>query len=1356
MNINMKRLSNILLLTCVLQVYFPFICLAQNTEPSFSPSVTITGDTEWSIASSFGDAAALRIAGKQNVGKFNYQQRIRLSLTGIVAPGVQIQTDVDNTKPLNLQNFTLSLNQYNWQVRVGDFSMPTTSGIIAKPLGLLGAEASGTLGPARLSLVLARSQGIPAVKEFIGSRSFEQVRYHRSAPYAPSRIAQYLEANLNGAAYFNIGMEFYPSIMEAHVVWADASGDSEEGRTLAAVLGSCGLLALLNGDGTDTQPVLAPGDSLLLEPGIYQVVQETGVMVFLYDIHDILRTQLQSLIDSYNEQNNLRGSDKLQYPYLLGTSAEANLLGELERFNTSLWVGMPGQIDTKVADLNEAQHQRYYDLGQRNVDENSVEAFATRGGERISANKIVGLQVHIYSDEGIVDLGPLAASALSQLDSLEISYRYLVEEGLYFLGFSLVKGTEKVYLNDKLLLPKQDYMLDYASGILIMLKPVADDDVVRVEYETHVDGLGTESEHQRNFTSGRVEWEIRPGWDVNLHIAGLTDKPLSTIPIDTLRTMPSTHWVAGIVSNLSNDKWKLSLKVSHSNNQYPFDDNKRVSQPNYLSKIAVVDGLGTTLVGEQNGLAVSTNGEPGQWHVYGLGSGLPDVPVRDIAITTDKLYIAAGKRLTEVNINLYTDPISVLDEAIRWRQLPLLVNNDDNLNALAVCDNKLWVGTQQALLSASLDSLDNEAIPWQRVQLPLGGVNALAAIPSTTDIYVAGNWGLALYQSGIGLTQLIDATVIEDIAIPPASDNDLPVYAGGDSGLFRIENGEAVNITANIRVRALAYWGRQLWVAASDGLWVINEPGSSKPAPLVPLTDLACVSLATLAVGSVTPGGDPMLWVGTGGCADSNSALWVVNNANAPYILKQITFQGMSIDEVNNAKLIDISADEHTSNGWYSEYQAIRKLSNGTVWVQASKVEPEFLAVGATQRIGRQTLQMGVQLNLTRSLSFDYQRSITSYDKTIHQGSLAQPTKALQNKVGFKFGAGNYTKMTYENVQQSYVDRNIIKNDLTIEGLKGWAGGYLLGNISLGQNCVNDVDTQYIVGKVEVKPSSAWKGIVRFGLPSPTNLQRFIDYTMNWTRFKGPVMANTQFTIGRAAESNSTDWSVYTYKASAELTTTESAFRNDDFSARLNLKWQDAIYTRSAARERKEIIGTLQIETPWGSLYGQSTQKFTLYDQPQKASVEMKYGISAEIPIVNVVANMGWAVNKRRYNHTQYGLIMSTESSVNAGLNWQVGEKANITTSWIKKINDIPCRVDDVINIRSVHSITNTTFIRTLTEYKLSKDSEQLPSIRLEVSANHDSGFLWAWSVQTGGVWQLAPDKIPAAYYGKCSLTRRF
>ncbi|BAS28689.1 TonB-dependent receptor [Limnochorda pilosa] len=1359
-------------------------------------SLRISGDATWSLSAGFSDPEGLD-GTDYSLGVPEISQRLRLKLSGEVVAGLAIEADLDNLQSDNLQLLSLTFTRDDWTARFGDFRFQPENPSTASSLSLKGVAAEGPLGPATVGLTFARAQGIPAVKEFTGQSGSDTVRYLRDGPYAPTRVGGHLEASLEGAFFFDLGLPFDPDFVDAFIVWVD--GEPEGGRSLADVLTANDLGDLARPkEGTPPLGVLEAGQAVLLDRGAY-LTPPAGqdLLILAREPRQILRDQLQELIRLYNHINDLEGDQRLTYPYSPGTASDEAMLEEIYRYDTQVAVGS-GSPDSTPQDFDLGQRRRYYDLGHRELDPESVKVTVVKAGQRLDP-AAVGLDVAIHYDEGILELPGGPASILDELNAIEVSYRYRVESNIYTLGLSLAVDSERVFLNGRRLARNVDYTIDYEAGILIVLVPVGPEDTLRVEYETFRGGLGGGGDYQRNFYGGRVGFEMRPGWTLGLDLLRGADVPVPAEDAATLGTMPNTQTVAGLRSRFLNDLWDVDLQVARSHDQFPFDDNQKPHQPNQVTALAGSDPSGTTpflAAGHQNGLSVLASDTGTEWHHYGIGQGPAGVPVHGIAVAEGWWFLATGGGLTAVDV---TEGLpAALDSVANWQRY---YENDglpsNDVRAVAIDNETVWVGTADGLVSAPRDSFPgtkDDPVPWTAHDPGVGPEITAIAVDPGGAVYVAGAGGLARAPEGNAFETLRSGERFESIAVPPGGSG-LPVYAGGPEGLYYLPQaggGDLLRVPDVSGTRALAYWGSNLWIATDDGLYVVQDP-EANPRQATP-AGLEGTPLTSIGIGP-NPDDPPTqaLWIGTGRQPGGDTAFWTVT-APADPPPSPITFDEASIDPEDQYRYQDLAASEHTAEGWKGSLAVARRFDWGRLYLNALRQEADFLPLGSTERQDLFAWEAGARWDASDRLSLALshrQEDRTPMPRPAGDeagGSTPEtPYRLWTERASLTWRLGPELELAYQTTRRDDLDApgDDSQEDRYSATVRE---GFLDDRLTLGAGLEQVVlrhwtdpaqsyRAQNLLGELDAR---FWESLtlrVRYRRPlrvkgpeeRPAQLSETVSYGLAWNGGVGPVRLRASYDDERSQDQVPQARGVHTQRASTRADT--SPFRAGPFALTPNLfaSWRDLSGWYLLDQVRTEAGGGMDVG--WSALRLGSTVSTarTDYSKTGKRDDELRYGLTARWEAwPQLTPSLEWRRTDRVASLPGVQPQSSKEGRARAILQWRPLSGLSATTSVTR--TDREDRTGKSyrsgLENRVSYALSATTSLGGLVELAqgtatdLSVLPDQAPPleqhVKVELSGDHRFSERWSAEVLAGGVWGEKDQDPFTSYYTRLSARLTF
>ncbi len=1341
--------------------------------------LSATGDIESTLCFSWhGDT------GPENgcKGQFDWTQRIRLDLAGELTPGLSIEGKLDNLSEASQQNLTLTLTRGSWQFNVGDFQFQPVSLLVDNVASLKGIKAAGAIGPARLSLAMAIAQGSPAAKEFVGRSGVEKIVYRRAAPYNPNRVGAQLEADIAGVFHFDLPFELDPAFAGIYVVWDD---DISACHTLLATFTAHNLAVLLNGSAT-TQGVLTPGEAVSLDSNEYILPTGNPALLALAQEPDsIVRRQLQALIGRYNKENSLAEGERLAYPYLPDSEQDKAMLAELVAHHTGLWASAAAEAAGKIrlAALGAGRRDRYYLLGQRDVEPDSVAiVLMMKDGKQIPADEAPALTPEIYYEEGLLDLGPGWQSIMADVEKVAVDYRYQAAEFFYVIGPGIIPGSDRVYLNDHVLARDVDYTIDYESGILTPLTTIQPDDKVRVEYETYRGVLGGTANYQRRLYSGQVELTPWPGLKLGLHLLQGADVPTTSTDSDTLSTMPNTHTVAGFQAYLDRKPWTVALHLASSQNVFPFDDNQRLLAPNQINALAGgQDWPAYLAVAHQNGLtvwlpsggtlALAGNGE---WHNYDSSKGLAGVPVYDIKVYENHWYLATQGGLTVVSTD-YTCAGFALDEAGRWHRFAKYgALPSGPAYAVAVYTDRLWLGTDHGLISTPLPPLLAGAPEWRQESAGVGETISVIEVALRQNgaeaLYVGGAQGLTVLGGDGAFHVLLPDVPVTAIAV--AADM---IYAGGRTGLYKVDaSGQVQRLSSTLAVYDLLVQDHTLYIAAENGLWLLDLATPS--SELIPAAGMT-MPVKSLALGpGEVAGGAPALWAGAGKHRENDTALWQVD----PFMvwpLATVPFSAAGIPAEDANHYVDISGAEHTYTGAAGVLQIERQIGPGNVYFTASRYEPGYLALDATKRQDLQTWAVGGRaligeaIKLAASHSEEYSRTL-SLDAA---GALLQPVRLWQ-----ECGVLTWTRQPVTTVEYKMTHRDdeatpgsdsretVVTAQTKYAALAGAAtidAGLQYNDFDHLYNPAEDRQTVVYSTKMNVKirglyayldyrdsrntkntAMSSWTQSANSGVQWQAQIQGWqvgLDYNERLALEKIPAESAGRTSTGRLSLQK-TAWSI------GKLTGAPNLYFN----------WQEMAASKLTDRTQTQVGGAFIMQGLAWSARANADAVHLVYAYNGKQEDSLRSGFSLQLPgIAALVPSLDWNLTQKLVSNPVYGRRRYLEQRLVVSLQWQPVPAVNGTITFT-------CSIRQDADQSATDSVVNgqMSFANEINSYTIQweagrgdpsladSDAELTATlysrVKLEFSASRQIASRWQVTATLTGVWNEAMPTSTSASIG--------
>jgi len=941
---------------------------AQPPEPAQSPSYQISGRVGWLLRYGLGDARGLSQKGYSSGLFFSQSIGINADVSVPVErpiPGViSLIAQLDNQQPEFLQSLRMRWQAQSWQVEFGDFPMGRADSPFASAERLLkGFKLDWQLSERiSLSAILSRVEGLKQSRTFRGNTAEETVTFALRREDQPWLEEVYLR-NLMGLEYFPLGQSYVEGFTEVRLAFS-ASAALEE---------------LLKGYelGYLFQTIQADPERQL-DPSFYIVIF-TGEEYFLAlreEFEGLLRERLFEYIEDYNQKQGLRGEERKEYPFSEGTEYERGFLELLSDF-------VELKVDSLSFRAEESLRQRFYFLGRQDIQEDSVRIEVKIGGEflEIEDPRLIDYNYRIYPESGTVELDFPKEFYEDPESAVRVTYSYQTGTGTYVLGLSVLKGSERVYLNGELLKPGVDYMLEYETGFLILFREIGSDDVLRIEYEIARAGLGGLglSDYRRSFQG--ITFSYKPFEDLTLNFDLLRayDSPLPGRSPETLETMPNSHTVLGISGRWEGEETEADFDLGLTVNQFPPDDNLRANLPNRINVIGSLGHHGRKLVlfGHLNGLLVY---DGANWSSYGPFEGLAGLVVHDIAAAPGQVALATSGGLSLLRLDP-GDPLASFARQANWRRITEQDGLPSNIAyAVLIEGDMLWVGTDRGLAGISLDRLGSED-GWQiyraegHPQLPSDKVLKLAA--SGGLIYIGTNRGLAVFDPKLESFQAIDelrGLRINDLAV----DGEI-IYVATDFGVRALEGGRGLGWpVAGRAVTAVAVQGGELWYGTSEGLYGLVRGKISETE-----------GRKITALGA------------------SGGAVWAGEEATSEYelLLFRVGFEGVRLYAQGETLLsgraegrfTDIPAAEHTDLGWLARVVLAQKLGPLKLQGTLESISPQFSPVGTLERRDHLRLNISALYPISEELSLR-----ASHEEGLFE-LFGSPSQAVQDGIGLSF-----------------------------------------------------------------------------------------------------------------------------------------------------------------------------------------------------------------------------------------------------------------------------------------------------------------------------------------------------------------
>jgi len=933
-------------------------------------SVNYFGELGWTVKYGLGDSRELSRHGYAN--QLLFEQYIALTLdAGVqvdwpVSGVLRVSAQLDNRKANNLQSFRLGYKAHRVEAAFEDFSMRAgSSEFVATDRLLKGLRFSWDISDTmKLSGKFARVEGISQVRVFRGNTSQQTVEFTLNDPEQPWQEAPY-QRNLKGLEYFPL-RSYVPGFTTVSLRFEL----TPELRTLLTNYGLDYLIEIIE---DDPEPEL--------DTALYDVVIENSsiVLVLKRPTLELLRDQIRTYIEDYNDEHNLFDENAQEYPFGEGTDYEQSFLRSLSK---QIKLTTPEE----TFPLESAKRGRFFYLGYEEIKEETFKVEIKRQDTYIALSDpdLPQFRFELFPEQGIVALDFPEEFFTNPQSAVRITFDYTVPGGLYVLGLAVLQNSERVYIKRegeqeyKLLRRDQDYQIDYETGALLLLPPydvLGDKDELKIEYELLRGGLGGFAEHQRVFTGLSYQWTPWPFLTLSLDALRAFDTPPSEEGRERLRTMPNTHSVLGVGARLTLDNLTADLKLGYTENIFPmvpfsgpqgkYHSNERVHQRNRVNVILgfVFDGHRVTLFGHQNGLLVY---DGTRWQNFTTAQGLSGRGVRGIALSRNTILIATDSGLAMVKLEPGRSVLESFAKPINWKRFYSLDGLPHNETHDVFIDkgNTVWVGTKEGLARVPLAQI-TEKTAWKTFKKST--ISALRSDLITkitsdgTRLYLGTDKGLVVYEPETGRSYEIGE--LRNYAIRDLVSAGTTVYVATDQGIYELADGVEVGWrVGEIKVQALAVWDTELWYGTEIGLFRLGSD-----APIVQGYSITALEKNPRAA---------QLWVGPQATATFEMPLWEIDSSGSMKVHPQGETRLNGRDE---SRFEDISADKNTDHGWLAQLSVQYKLSSLELKALLEGITPEFLAIGqeSRQEAQRVTLSAVWPVSPTLSLSGDHVMSVS-------------------------------------------------------------------------------------------------------------------------------------------------------------------------------------------------------------------------------------------------------------------------------------------------------------------------------------------------------------------------------------------
>jgi len=863
--------------------------------------VELSGLKTWTVRTGFGSPLALATSGL-SPGSVTLDQSLSVEITGEAFSIFRIEAAYNDQLPDVMQSLAVYLDTEHLDGVLGDFTFDAVPDFTSYMKSMNGLWLEYRLGDAVLTAMASRTEGIPETAVFIGQTAHADVEFTRWLDESMESPTSY-RRNLDGLYAYTLEEIYSEDFSSVSFEFAASAG-------LRSTFNAYEVGYLYDAVTADPELEMAAQDFLVLDA-------DEQVLLLRRNPAYIVRDQLDELVDAYNEQEGLSGSDAKEYPFIEGTDYESAFLNAVLPYAQLV-------VDDVVYAMSSGERRRFYALGYSDIQADSSTVEVSTNGTSFDAVTDFSMSDYdatFYEEAGILECD-FPAAFFTDTSVIRVSLDYKAAEGAFMLGLSLIPGSERVLLNSQVLEPDVDYVMDYEYGMLLLQREIEDTDVLQVDYERYAGGLGLTSAYASNFYGLTLDWPLSDGLSLRANVLQLSDVETSVSNPDAVSTMANRHTIAGIEADITIDDLRADVLIGYNIDVFPFDDNARDATPNEIT--AIEAGNGVVLFGHRSGFTVY---DDGVWETYGVSSGLASYRVQAIEMHEDVVYVGTDQGLTAIEL----EGSSPFDRAANWSQL---IRADElpsaSITALVAGDDGIWVGTSAGLAWLPTDNdADTEGA------IAVTG-NDGEALPAVTDLvmddetlYVgteAGVYRLDIDSGDMTLVAGTDVSVVNDLLLVEDT-----LYVASNRGLRGFREGRSMGwILLGEPVLSLGAFGEEIYYGTADGLTSLDGRQ----------TIVSDVTVIALAPGS---GG---LWAG--GRSATAAAVWRVAD-KVTTLSEAVT----GIPGEDPYVFVDSPASEHTTTGWMSRasfWQSTDTYSiSGTVdWQPAG-----FRAIGTSSRSDR-------------------------------------------------------------------------------------------------------------------------------------------------------------------------------------------------------------------------------------------------------------------------------------------------------------------------------------------------------------------------------------------------------------------
>lgn len=892
--------------------------LGQEATQTESLNIQLDGRKTWTIRYGFGDPLALS-AESLSAGQLVLDQTMWVDFTARALSILRVEGHFDDQESNDMQSLSLYLDTENIQGVLGDFTSPALGSFFSGSRTMTGARADFAWSGGSATGIVSQLAGTRESREFVGEMAFGERTFAG-------------ERGEEGVTY-STSLEGFGTIelQELYVAGFTVIRLDLEASAVSAILTEYGVgelgacLEAFAGRPVDEREAVVV-DSV--DGG-----DDAQWFVLRVEPASLVRETIREAIRAYNKTG---PATALAYPFVVGSEVEEGFLASLATRATLV-------VGEEVRTLGELRWRRFYDLGQEDVEADSVIAAVRLKGEYVATTdpRLEGYVVRVHAAAGLLEVSFPESFFESADAALRASFAYRVVGGTYFLGMSIIPASERVTLAGRVLLRDIDYSMDYEFGMLALLTAIGPEDRLAVEFERY-SGPGGSGAYARTFYGATSSVPVGGGWSLTGYALRAADDPGSVSNPDSVRVMPNAQTVIGVTGRLSRPDLSADFDLGYTNDVFPYDDNVRLRTPNRVRAIAAA--AGRVFVGTDSGFSAMI---AGTWRGYDAGSGLSGREVRAVVADANAVYLGTEGGLTVVRLV----GISPLDRVANWSRYGErdgLANA--SVRALVLDGDVLWVGTDGGLTEVPVAELGDPDAWTSHEHAGLVGIRAMSVAGGL--LYVGTEDGLVRFDPQ---TAEVVAIGTPGAAVAALAVDGATVYAAGSSGVRSIVDGaETAWIIRDRAVAAVAVVNGELVYGTTDGLF----------GPSTEDVTYDGWAITALHVDGVA------LWIGSEGDGAGELLVWRRDSASTAY--------GSDTTELvpwNPRVYQDAPAGEHTTRGWMAQGAFAYQGEGYAIAGSVDRAFPGFRAIDARGRAsaGGWSVASDIDLGTQATLSFDHE-----------------------------------------------------------------------------------------------------------------------------------------------------------------------------------------------------------------------------------------------------------------------------------------------------------------------------------------------------------------------------------------------